>query len=142
MGNLGGYQLVTTVIKALGGPVKAAVVILGGTFAAGGLTVAGGQQGYKVIYKSIKKRRARKEPCPTKGQSFAVHAAGIDEQGIEFSVGDVYIVLECDRDAILIELTDNDNNPYFVSAAFIASISDYPAPPESTNDEDETSRPS
>ena len=99
-------------------------------------------QGYKAIDKSIEKRRALKEPCPTTGQSFAVRAAGTVEQGLEFSVGDVYIVRECDRAAIPIELTDNDNNPYFVSAAFPGSISDYPAPPESTNEKDETSRPS
>ena len=53
-----------------------------------------------------------------------------------FRVGDEYRVLECDEDAILIEVLGDPNNPYFVSGALLATISDFPegAPAEGEQD--------
>ena len=34
-------------------------------------------------------------------------------------------VLERDGDAALIEIMNDENNPYFISAKFLSSISDY-----------------
>ena len=81
------------------------------------------QQGYKAIDKSIEKRRALKEPCPTTGQSFAVRAAGTVEQGLEFSVGDVYIVLECDRAAIPMRALAGDHQTRSERSCFPQIIS-------------------
>ena len=131
MGNLGAYQDITKLIKALGGPAKAGVILIGGTLAAGGMLTVGAQKTVKAVKTSVRNRRARPEPCPTVGQTFAVNTAGTDEQGLAFGEGDVYSVLECDGDAILVEIAGNTNNPYFVSVAFLASISNYPAPPDS-----------
>ncbi|MFB7894684.1 hypothetical protein ACFC1I_20945 [Microbacterium sp. NPDC056044] len=123
------YQDITKLIKTLGGPKKALTLLVGGTLAVGSLLTVGGQQSAKAITKAVKTRRARRDPCPTVGQTFSVQAAGTDEQGLEFREGDTYSVVECDDDAILIEITGNADNPYFVSGAFLSSISDYPAPP-------------
>lgn len=130
MGNLGMYQDVTKLIKTLGGPRKALTLLVGGTLAVGSLLTVAGQQTTKVIMKAVKTRRDRRDPCPTLGQSFTVQAAGTDEQGLEFREGGTYSVIECDDDAVLIEVTGNVGNPYFVSGAFLSSISDYPAPSE------------
>jgi hypothetical protein len=124
MGNLGGYQTVTTVIKSLGGPGKAAFVVLGGVFVAGGVAHAGGQKVVNAVSAAIKKRNV---PCATKGQVFEVVSAGKDSSGLKFRAGDEYRVLECDKDAILIEVLGNAGNPYFVSGEFLATISDFPA---------------
>ena len=129
MGNLGMYQDITKLIKTLGGPKKALTLLVGGTLAVGSLLTVGGQQSAKAITKAVKTRRARRHPCPTVGQIFTVQIAGTDEQRLEFLDGDTYSVLECDDDAVLIEITGNTDNPYFVSGAFLSSISDYPAPP-------------
>lgn len=129
MGNLGMYQDITKLIKTLGGPKKALTLLVGGTLAVGSLLTVGGQQSAKAITKAVKTRRARRGPCPTVGQFFTVHTAGADQQGLAFREGDTYSVVECDDDAILIEITGNADNPYFVSGAFLSSISDYPAPP-------------
>ncbi|OZD38991.1 hypothetical protein CH252_31000 [Rhodococcus sp. 06-1477-1B] len=131
MGNLGAYQDITKLIKLLGGPAKAAAVLIGGTLAAGGLLTVAGQKTATAIAKAVRGRRARRVPCPTIGRSFVVNTVDSDEQGLEFREGDTYSVLECDGDAILVEMTGNADNPFFVSAAFLASISDYPAPPDS-----------
>lgn len=130
MGNLGAYQDITKLIKLLGGPGKAGTVLIGGTLVAGGLLAVAGQTTAKAIAKAVKERRAQRVPCPTIGRSFIVHTADTDEQGLEFRLGDTYSVLECDGDAILVEMTGNADNPFFVSAAFLASISGYPAPPD------------
>ncbi|WP_083364079.1 hypothetical protein [Microterricola viridarii] len=130
MGNLGAYQDITKLIKTLGGPAKAGTLLIGGTLAAGGLITVGAQKAAKAIMKAIENSRHQRPPCPTLGRSFTVHTAGTDEQGLEFREEDTYTVLECDGDAILVEITSNSDNPHFVSGVFLSSISDYPAPPE------------
>ena len=44
----------------------------------------------------------------------------------EDRVGDEYRVLECDGDAILIEVLGDPGSPYFVSSKFLRSVSDFP----------------
>jgi hypothetical protein len=66
-------------------------------------------------------------PCATKGQVFEVVSDGENSSGLELWAGNEYRVLECDGDAILIEVLDNADNPYFVSGEFLATISDFPA---------------
>ena len=41
-------------------------------------------------------------------------------------VGDEYRVLECDGGAILIEVLDDPDGPYFLSAEFLRTVSDFP----------------
>ncbi|MFG6475083.1 hypothetical protein ACFXP7_01705 [Microbacterium sp. P06] len=97
-----------------------------------------GHKTAKAIAKAARERRARRVPCPTIGGRFVVLTTDTDEQGLEFREGDTYDVLECDGDATLVEMTGNADNPFFVSAAFLASISDYPAsdPPREAHVED------
>lgn len=131
MSNLGGYQWVTTLIKSLGGPeaaLKKAVaaasglVVIGG--AAGAAAVLGGQKAVKSFKAKLDKKNT---PCPTQGQLFVVLSDGEDGDGLKLIAGVEYRVLECDGDAILIEVLDDGDNPYFVSGEFLATISDFPA---------------
>lgn len=118
MGNLGGYQLMTTVAKKVGGPKMLALLTAG----AGYVIVRLGEGGLK---KGIGVLRARGAPCATKGQVFRAFADG-EEGDLSLRVGDEYRVLECDGDAILIEVLDDPNNPYFVSSRLLRLISDFP----------------
>lgn len=124
MSNLGGYQVVVTVIKKLGGPRSAAIILIGGSFAVGRSAESGIKKAFKASKAAIKKRNAA---CPSKGQLFKVTVDGEANIGLKLRAGDEYRVLECDEDSILIEVLNNPDNPYVVSSQFLKTISDYPA---------------
>lgn len=56
---------------------------------------------------------------------YSVTAEGISNEGLAFKIGDQFRVLETDKDAVLIEKIDDDNNPYFVSEELLTNISNY-----------------
>ena len=60
-------------------------------------------------------------------QVFEVISDGEDGSGLRLSVGDEYRVMECDGDAVQIEVLGDADNPYFVSAEFLRSVSGFPA---------------
>ncbi|TKT01303.1 hypothetical protein [Streptomyces lasalocidi] len=119
MGNLGGYQTMTTLAKKVGGPGTLAVVIAVSGWAIG----RGAEAGRKAVKAAVKKRNA---PCSTKGQVFDVVSDGEDGKSLVLRAGDQYRVMECDGEAILIEVLGGTNNPYFTSAQFLASVSAFP----------------
>lgn len=125
MSNLGGYQTITTIFKALGGPKKAVGLILGGTLTVGCVAGSFVPGAFKRVKTAIEKRTS---PSQTTGQMFTVHIDrdGDDRREPKLRVGDQYRVLELDGDAVLIEVLNNANNPYFVSGAILAKISDFP----------------
>ena len=69
MGNLGNYQLMTTIAKKVGGPVGLLIVTLGSGYIVGRTTEAGGKKAFKVWVAALKKRNT---PCATRGQLFRV----------------------------------------------------------------------
>ncbi|MFF3137627.1 hypothetical protein FNV62_54650 [Streptomyces sp. RLB3-17] len=131
MGNLGGYQTMTTLAKKVGGPVALAVVTAVSGWAIGRGAEAGGKNVFRSAKAAAKKRNA---PCSTKGQVFDVVSDGEDGKGLALRAGDQYRVMECDGEAILIEVLGGTNNPYFTSAQFLASVSGFPTA-EKTNAE-------
>ena len=118
MNNLGLYQWITTTAKKVGGPLQF-LIIVGGT---GYVIIRSTEAGVKTIIKKVSKRLFSKKDSPI----YAVETYGKNNEGIEFQVGDLFRVLESDGDAVLIEIIDNPNNPYFVSADFLRTISKYP----------------
>lgn len=124
MGNLRNYQLMTTIAKKVGGPGALLIATLGSGYIIGRTTEAGGKKAFKASVAALKKRNT---PCATKGQLFRVVTNGEDSSGLKLSAGDEYRVLECDVDAILIEVLNDPDNPYFVSSEFLTTISDFPA---------------
>lgn len=56
---------------------------------------------------------------------FDVISNGKSDGGLELNVGDKYRILETDGEAILIEKIGDPNNPYFVSADFLQSVSSF-----------------
>ena len=128
MSNLGGYQDAVRLIKALGGPKRAAVAgvaVVGTTgYVVLRMAEAGGKRGIGALKSAIKKRNA---PCELEDRVFTVRTDGTDDQGLEFKLGAEYKVLECIDDAVLIELVGDDDNPHIVSVAFLTTISDFPS---------------
>jgi hypothetical protein len=124
MSNLGGYRNATMVMKALGGP-KAAVAIIGS-----GLLILGGglYAGVEVLVKTVgPKLRKRAVPCPHRGQFFIVAADGDSGDGLSLRAGENYRLIECDGDAVIVEVIGRDDNPHAVSGAFLSTISGYPS---------------
>ena len=119
MSNLGWYQIMTTVAKKVGGPKNLIGLVFGGGTIVGGGAVA--------IISAIKKKTASKlEQKDREAKAAVVHIVKIEgksNEGLVFNVGDQYRILELDGDAALIEKIGDKNNPYFVSAKFLKSIS-------------------
>lgn len=122
MSNLGAYQWLTTAAKKVGGP-KNLVLIIAET---GVVVYKGSEIVVKKTVKEIKKKiriHQLTEMADTK--VYSVTAEGISNEGLAFKIGDQFRVLETDKDAVLIEKIDNDNNPYFVSEELLMNISNY-----------------
>ena len=128
MSNLGGYQKIVEVVKTLGGPMKATAIVGSAVAVAGYGALRGVEAGVKMgIAASRAALEKRNTPCPTKGQLFKVSSDGEESGGLTLNAGDEYRVLDCDKDAILIEVLGARDNPHMVSGAFLATISGYPA---------------
>lgn len=124
MGNLGAYQVLTTVSKKVGGP-KNLILLTASAGAAIGITVYKG--GEILVKKGVKVIKARidskKQVIDVK--QHVVKTPGISNEGVKFELGEKFNVLAADDDAILIEKIGDENNPYFVSKEFLKRISDY-----------------
>lgn len=121
MSNLGAYQTVTTVMKALGGPHRAIPIIAGGLL----LTGAGLQAGTAKIVRTLKEGA---HAHPAKDQVFTVTQDG-ESDGVRVSVGNSFRVLEGDGDSILVEILGRDDNPFFLSAEFLSTVSNFTEAP-------------
>lgn len=117
MGNLGGYQLMTTLAKRVGGPGRLLALAVAGGY----VVIRPVEAGAKRAFQEIRKRGVA---GPTNGQVFRAMSPG-EDRDLKIRAGDEFRVLESDGDAILIELLGDANNPYFVSGAFLRSISDF-----------------
>ena len=127
MSNLGGYQVLTTLAKKVGGPRNLVALIAGGGAIGGGIAVKGIEFVVKKGKKAIAKHKEKKNDSSTKfNVIYTVEQEAESNDGLQFKVGDRFRVLEYDGDAILIEIIENDNNPYFVSEKLLKEISDYP----------------
>lgn len=117
MSNLGLYQWITTFSKKVGGPKKFILLIMS-------LGYGGGKTVELIIKFIIKSAKKEKNSMDT-GRIFHVASCGKAESGVELNTGDKFKVLATDGKAVLIERIGDKNNPYFVSADFLRSISDY-----------------
>ncbi|MEG1525591.1 MAG: hypothetical protein RR255_05455 [Bacilli bacterium] len=126
MSNLGGYQTLTTWAKKVGGPGKLVALIAGGSILAGGAAVKVGEfaigKGKKAIANRKRKNHVQLENSKI---MYTILQDGESNEGLRFKVGDEFRILESDGDAILIELIGNKNNPYFIDADLLKTISDF-----------------
>lgn len=128
MSNLGGYQVLTTLAKKVGGPGKFVALIAGGAAIAGGIAVKGVEFTVKKGKQAIAKRKEKKNDSANGiDKIYTVERDAESNEGLQFKIGDSFRDLEYDGDAVLIELIGNDNNPYFVSDKLLEEISEYPA---------------
>ena len=119
MSNLGLYQTMTTWSKKMGGPLNLGLAVLVTGYALGKTVEVGG----KLIVKGVKKHIEKKKTA--NAEVYVVHTEGTSNDGLHFSINDRFRALEIADDAVLIEKIGNTNNPYFVSADLLHSISNF-----------------
>ncbi len=117
MSNLGMYQVMTKVAKKVGGPINLIVLTMG----VGGVIYKSGEVAFKKMYKKIKKQNGKLEML----EVYTVTSYGTSGKDLILNLGDKYRILESDGESVLIEKIGDTNNPYFVSADFLRSISDF-----------------
>ncbi|MFM9590389.1 hypothetical protein ACKI1J_23090 [Streptomyces scabiei] len=123
MGNLGGYQWITTAAKQVGGPAK----LLAGVGVLGYLALRGAEAGGTAAYKKLR-GVFEKETDSTSDEVFTVTADGDDGGGgLRVRVGNEIRVLKNVGEAVLVEVIGDQDNPYAVSPAFLASVCDFQA---------------
>lgn len=125
MSNLGWYQTFTTISKKIGGPLN-----LIATAACLGVGIGIGiDEGCRfVVRRATQKRKNmfdKKRLPEDEDLVYTVTEEATNNEGVQFMKGSKIRLLQIDKDACLIELIGDDNNPYFVSKAFLESISNY-----------------
>ncbi len=121
MSNLGWYQIMTTVSKKVGGPLNLVKILFGGGAVAGGGIAVGTITIKNKVTKKLNEKKRKSEAAIV----YTVKTDQKSNEGLSFKVGEQFKVLEVDGDAALIVKLGDNNNPYFVSAKFLRSISDY-----------------
>lgn len=120
MGNLGWYQLMTTVAKKVGGPKQLLALVAAGGYVIIRVVEAVGKKVIKLVKKDNKEKYTSKVLPAYK---FIID--GKDDKGLIFSSGDVFYVAARHDDVILIEKEKDDNNPYFVSVDWLMKVSSF-----------------
>lgn len=123
MSNLGGYQRITTVSKALGGPGNAFAFVLGAGIVIGGAVVAGSGKLLRVTKQAA--REAGHTRPSTAAPIYEATNDGENSDGLRIRAGDRFRVLDSDGDSVLIELRGDQGNPHFASRAFLSALSDF-----------------
>lgn len=118
MSNLGAYQLMTTLAKKVGGPYGLAGIFI----TAGAALGVGATCGVKHI---TDKSKAKKKKSQKDSITYVINKDSSTNEGVKLEKGLKFRVLEKDGDAVLVELLGVDNNPYFVSAKLLKSVSNY-----------------
>lgn len=112
----------TTTAKKVGGPINL-LCLVGAT---GAVLYKGGEIAVKQCIKTIKANKTPKPAIRSKEEKLhKVISGGKSNEGLEFTIGDQFQVLETDGDSVLIKKIGDENNPYFVSAKLLRKISDY-----------------
>jgi len=120
MGNLGWYQLMTTVAKKVGGPKQLLALVAAGGY----VIIRGAEAGGKKVIKLVKKDNKEKSTSKVL-PAYKFIIDGKDDKGLIFSSGDVFYVAARHDDVILIEKEKDDNNPYFVSVDWLMKVSSF-----------------
>lgn len=119
MSNLGLYQKITTWSKKMGGPLNFLIAVGVCGYAVGRTVEALG----KPIVINAKKYIENKKTANS--DVYVVHTEVLNNEGMHFTINDKFRVLGIADDAVLIEKDGDNNNPYFVSADLLHSISNF-----------------
>ena len=135
MSNLGAYQMVTTGIKAMGGPAKAGLIAVGSVVA---LTSSvyrfgvnrgvnmGDRQTFEAKVTEWVRLRFAQFNAHELSEVYTVSADVECGGGLMLRAGDRFRVGKVIDDMVYIEVEGSDDNPFIVSAEQLTLHSDYP----------------
>ncbi|PRZ40900.1 hypothetical protein CLV47_11365 [Antricoccus suffuscus] len=122
-GNLGGYQVLVTVVKKLGGPATATAAVATALVAVGSTGTLGAQ---KIIQRLKGDRRSQSQASNEPSWIEVVdHVA--NDNGITLEVGARFRVIATTDDTVVIEIEGHKDNPHVVAGDYLASISAFEA---------------
>ena len=139
MSNLGAYQMVTTGIKAMGGPVKAGLIAVGSVVALTGSAYRfgvnrrvnmGDRQTVEAKVTEWVRSRFAQFNAHELSEVYTVSADVECGGGLMLRAGDRFRVGKVIDDTVYIEVEGSDDNPFIVSAEQLTLHSDYPSPVE------------
>jgi len=139
MSNLGAYQMVTTGIKAMGGPAKAGVIVVGSVAALVGSAYrfgvnCGVNMGDRKTVEAKVTEWVRSRFAKSNAHELSeVHTVSADVEcggGLMLRAGDRFRAGKVIDDMVYIEVEGSDGNPFIVSVEQLTLHSDYPCPVE------------
>lgn len=139
MSNLGAYQMVTTGIKALGGPAKAGLIAVGSVLALTGSVYRfgvnrgvnmGDRQSVEAKVTEWVRSRFAQFNAHELSEVYTVSADVECGGGLMLRAGDRFRAGKVIDDMVYIEVEGSDDNPFIVSVEQLGQHSDYPAPIE------------
>ncbi len=117
MSNLGKYQVVTTLMKKMGGPDKAIAKAVAGVAV---ITIAGWEAGKW----GVGKIREKFTKDPEEWKKYSISKSGVYKE-LSVKPGDVITVMEQDGEAVLIAVDGRKDNPFMVSAEWLKDVSEF-----------------
>ena len=135
MSNLGAYQMVTTGIKAMGGPAKAGAIVVGSVAALVGSAYrfgvnCGVNMGDRKTVEAKVTEWVRSRFAQSNVHELPeVHTVSTDVEcggGLMLRAGDRFRAGKVSDDMVYIEVEGSDDNPFIVSAEQLTLHSDYP----------------
>lgn len=123
MSNLGWYQRITEISKKMGGPLN----FLGAVAVGGYVVLRPVEAGVKKVVKIVNKKHNAKSKDKVKEHAiYTVKKTSQINSKTDVKIGDKIEVCGRDKDAVLIQIQGDDNNPYFVDIDLLRKITDYP----------------
>jgi len=127
-GNLGAYQIMTTLAKRVGGPINLGgiIALIGG--AGGGILAYGCRGKIERIGHSIKSKFGiSNDPkeLQKETRTYRFHSDCKIGNELTHKQDDRFSVLYADDEMILINIVGDDNNPYMVDRKELEKTSDY-----------------
>ena len=122
MSNLGAYQMVTTGIKAMGGPAKAGLIAVGVNR---GVNM-GDRQTFEAKVTEWVRSRFAQFNAHELSEVYTVSADVECGGGLMLRAGDRFRVGKVIDDMVYIEVEGSDDNPFIVSAEQLTLHSDFP----------------
>lgn len=135
MSNLGAYQMVTTGIKAMGGPAKAGLIAVGSVVALTGSVYRfgvnrgvnmGDRQTVEAKVTEWVRSRFAQFNAHELSEVYTVSADVECGGGLMLRAGDRFRVGKVIDDMVYIEVEGSDDNPFIVSAEQLTLHSDFP----------------
>lgn len=113
-------------IAKLPGEIKGRSMKLAGLIIGGGILVGGGLiAGSRAVRKLAAGRFGRKRSLYEEIEVYTVETDGQSREGLSFTAGEQFIVLEVHGDAAVIEKLGDNSGSYLVSSEYLSTISNY-----------------